>query len=270
MIRPLSTAFREDVDARARKVLVIVMICASLMSLFHRSSAASSFRAWALSPFEPVLVFSGAVRSALVESTGHRSLGASDHDLRARLSVAEVEAANLANELNSLRSTLALPLKSRTRGVVADITGVAGGYNHQSMMLSRGSSHRVKRGAAVLAAVDDEVALIGRVIESGPTNSKALTLVDPAFRSAAKIGEHGGFLISGTSDGRVRLDFVPRDFAVEPGDKVYTSDEGTLFPAGLLIGEVTEVLPGPGVFSEIIVEPAVSLAEIRYAWIVQS
>jgi rod shape-determining protein MreC len=58
--------------------------------------------------------------------------------------------------------------------------------------------------------------------------------------------------------------FFSRDADVRVGDEVLTSGVGSVYPAGLLIGYVTEVyVPQPGLVKECYVRPAVDFAHLE-------
>lgn len=267
MIRPLSTGYRDDTDARARKILIWVIAFSIVASALHRSSAVITARAWLIAPLQPLLTFSGTFRSGLVESLENkRVLGKMETADGAKLSVALSEVDALRKELDQLKRTAGLPLSTSTTGTVAAIIAEISTPFQKSLTFNKGTMDGIRRGAIVLSA--DGV--VGRIVEAGPKSSKARTILDPAFRVAAEIDDHAGFVLFGagaSGPGTAKIDFVPRDIFIRPGARVVTGKEGTLFPAGLLLGHVKSVAPGEGVFADVTVEPAVSAASLRYVWI---
>ncbi len=63
--------------------------------------------------------------------------------------------------------------------------------------------------------------------------------------------------------GEVVLEKVMSDEAVQPGDRVLTSGGDQIFPKGLPVGTVTKVSPGPELFLNIRVKPAVNLSRLE-------
>lgn len=274
MIRPLDTGFREDVDARARSLMAAAVVIALVGSLAHRLPFSASWRAWLLAPFRPALVLAGGLQSALVDSFSGReaACGAavartSETSLVER-SMLAARAASLERELNQLRSTIDLPAVMPVRGTVATVTVGIAGTGGRTLLIDKGTAVDVKIGSIVMAAVGDRAAVVGRVVEAGPTVAKVMTVLDPACRVSASLRGASGYVFSGAPDRELaRLEFVPRDQEVAAGDEIVTSEDGTIFPEGLLLGRVKSIEPGGTVFHEILVEPAVSMEHLRYVWV---
>lgn len=90
--------------------------------------------------------------------------------------------------------------------------------------------------------------LVGVVYETGLNYSKVRSILDPETQVSATVsrtrnnGVTGGTL-SLAQEGKLKLGFLSRDGGAEVGDMVITSGMGGIYPAGLLIGEIEEVLP---------------------------
>ena len=90
--------------------------------------------------------------------------------------------------------------------------------------------------------------LVGVVYETGLNSSKVRSILDPETQVSATVsrtrnnGVTGGTL-SLAQEGKLKLGFLSRDGGAEAGDMVITSGMGGIYPAGLLIGEIEEVLP---------------------------
>ena len=89
---------------------------------------------------------------------------------------------------------------------------------------------------------------VGVVYETGLNYSKVRSILDPETQVSATVsrtrnnGVTGGTL-SLAQEGKLKLGFLSRDGGAEAGDMVITSGMGGIYPAGLLIGEIEEVLP---------------------------
>ncbi len=59
------------------------------------------------------------------------------------------------------------------------------------------------------------------------------------------------------------VEYIDQWSDVQIGDEVVTSGLGGVFPAGLTIGKVSEVLPLIGGFKRVLVRPAVPLGRVR-------
>jgi rod shape-determining protein MreC len=70
-------------------------------------------------------------------------------------------------------------------------------------------------------------------------------------------------VLRGTALGEVVLEKVMSDETVQPGERVVTSGGDQIFPKGLPVGTVTKVSPGPELFLNIRVRPAVDLSRLE-------
>lgn len=95
--------------------------------------------------------------------------------------------------------------------------------------------------------------------------AKVLLLQDEDFYAAVYARESGeeGLLSGGTN--ALKLQYLPLLSKLKAGEAIYTSPSSRLFPAGILVGEVTEVESGDGFRTALNarVEPAVDAASIR-------
>ena len=91
------------------------------------------------------------------------------------------------------------------------------------------------------------MAVVGRISESGPDMSKVLLITDANSELAAMVQrsrEKG--VIAGTGKRVLLLKYLSPTADLEIGDLIITSGMGRIFPAGLVIGSVEEVLRGVG------------------------
>lgn len=255
MISTFESGYREDADARARRLLICVVVLSVALSAAERLPAVSKFRESLIAPLQPALILTGAFRSALLHSFSGGVAETPDYR-SARI-------ASLEKELNDLRATIGLsPLPSK-KAIVAGVVGRAGTL----LVLEKGRESGITEGDIVLASAEGGAHVVGRVVETARGTSKVRAMIDPSSRIAAKLDDHGGFILSGLGR-EAQLDYVMREIEVEPGDKIFTSEEGTLFPAGLLLGCVSSIDAGEGNFQKVTVAPAVSFDALRYVSVI--
>ena len=95
--------------------------------------------------------------------------------------------------------------------------------------------------------VDVEMNLVGRVIETGSTDSMVLPLLHEGFTVACKVNVVNGasMLVSGDAslkhDGLCLVTRIDSGATLEPGTEIVTSGEGGLFPEGIPVGTIVEV-----------------------------
>ncbi|QMU58330.1 MAG: rod shape-determining protein MreC [Boseongicola sp.] len=135
-------------------------------------------------------------------------------------------------DLNRVRLDPALTVV--TGQVLAD----SGSPFRQSLLLNVGSARDgIKDGWAVT----DGLGLVGRISGVGRNSSRVLLLTDSASRVPVTIQPSGQkSMLSGDNSSLPYLDFIEVPEEVRPGDRVVSSGDGGVFPAGLLVGSVVQ------------------------------
>ncbi len=124
------------------------------------------------------------------------------------------------------------------------ITGKNPGNWFNTMTIDKGSAH----GIDVNMAVVTDKGLIGRVTDVGKSWSKVRTIIDGQSSVSAIIERtRDNGMVKGNNtltfeDGLCRMINLPLDSDVVVGDRVITSGLGEIFPKGIYIGEVVEVI----------------------------
>jgi rod shape-determining protein MreC len=133
-------------------------------------------------------------------------------------------------DLNRVRLDPALTVV--TGQVLAD----SGSQFRQSVLLNVGGARDgIKDGWAVT----DGLGLVGRISGVGDRSSRVLLLTDNTSRVPVTIQPSGQrAILSGDNSLLPALDFIEDPEEVRPGDRVISSGDGGVFPAGLLVGNV--------------------------------
>lgn len=133
-------------------------------------------------------------------------------------------------DLNRVRLDPALTVV--TGQVLAD----SGSPFRQSVLLNVGGARDgIKDGWAVT----DGLGLVGRVSGVGDKSSRVLLLTDNTSRVPVTIQPSGQrAMLSGDNSILPVLDFIEDPEEIRPGDRVISSGDGGVFPAGLLVGNV--------------------------------
>ncbi|MBR3603997.1 MAG: rod shape-determining protein MreC [Elusimicrobiaceae bacterium] len=111
-----------------------------------------------------------------------------------------------------------------------------------SVIIDKGTSAGVQERAAAIALKDGVPVLVGVVIECAENTAKVLLLQDEDFSAAvyALPSKEEG-LISGSGSGLLKMQYLSVLSQLQKGEKVYTSSSSTIFPSGILVGEVEQV-----------------------------
>lgn len=119
------------------------------------------------------------------------------------------------------------------------ITGVvladSGSPFRQSVLLNVGARDGIVEGWATM----DGIGLVGRVSGVAQNTSRVIMVTDASSRIPAVIQPSGQrAIVAGDNSAAPPIDFLENPDLVRPGDRVVTSGDGGVFPAGLLMGQV--------------------------------
>lgn len=136
--------------------------------------------------------------------------------------------------LNAMSDPLVLPITAR-------VIGDSGGPFVRTLLLSAGTRDGVRVGQAVVGPLG----LVGRVSEVGRKSARVLLLTDLNSRVPVILqrSRHKGILV-GDNSASPKLEFLPTNATVAAGDRVVTSGDGAMLPAGRPIGIVSSVTEG--------------------------
>ena len=187
--------------------------------------------------------------------------------------IREAEAAVEENEL--LHQLLDLTRKRRdlTDFEACMVTEHAVSNWTSSMTLNKGTSLGIEVGDCVIDSCGN---LVGTIDEAGTNWSTVLTLVDTdtslgaqVFRTKDLGVAQGDFSLM--RQNRLRLDYLPADCALLPGDVVVTSGLGGYYPSGLVIGSVEVVQKDDsGASSYAILAPEADLDSLTEVFVIKS
>ena len=138
-------------------------------------------------------------------------------------------------DLNNVR------LDPRLTFVTGVVMADSGSPFRQSVLLNVGARDGIVDGWAAM----DGIGLVGRISGTGATTARVLLLTDAASSIPAIIQPSGQTaLIRGDNTAAPVVDFLENPDMVRPGDRVISSGDGGVFPAGLLIGQVAAAPSG--------------------------
>ena len=140
------------------------------------------------------------------------------------------------------------PFIEQARGVLYDVTAPV--YE----VLARPLDWADDVGDSVQGLIDiygenvDARGLVGRVIAAGHDSSRVLLLEDLNSRIPVMIEPYGvKAILTGTNLGDPRLEFLPVNTTLNPGDRVVTAGDGGLLPPGIPVGVVAGLSDDPRV-----------------------
>lgn len=135
--------------------------------------------------------------------------------------------------------------KVRLDPMLTHVTGVvladSGSPFRQSVLLNVGARDGIQDGWATM----DGIGLVGRISGVGERSARVILLTDANSRVPVTVrpsGQRG--ILSGDNSSLPALEFLEDPGAISPGDRVVTSGDGEVFPAGLLVGQVARDAEG--------------------------
>ncbi len=175
----------------------------------------------------------------------------------------EVERAN-----TRLRDLLDFQRQRPNQYLPAEIIGKDPSPWFKSVVIDKGSAEGVRKGLPVVISKG----IVGMVTETWFHYAKVLLIIDQNSAVDAIIQQsRARGIVKGKSADRCRLDYVLRKHRIEVGDTVISSGLDGVFPKGLRIGEVSNVIPADsGVFQEVIITPFVDFNRMEEVLVVIS
>lgn len=150
----------------------------------------------------------------------------------------QAAAKRMEAENASLKRLLHVVPAKKSSYVTVHLVSDFGGPYAQSALINGG----VAQGIAIDQAVINEDGLVGRVIETGETSARVLLLGDINSRVPV-MTEHSRerSMLTGTNGRLPVLNYLPAHNAINVGDRIVTSGDGGIFPAGIPVGVVASI-----------------------------
>lgn len=130
-----------------------------------------------------------------------------------------------------------------------------------SIIIDKGLANGIKQNMAVMSTRG----LVGRVVEAGKNSSKVLLITDPNLRVGITIrrNRQGGVMV-GRPGGRCKVIYISIDSDAKVGDKIITAGFGSVFPKGILIGDIEKVGKEEGrLYKYAIIKPSQDLSKLE-------
>lgn len=258
-------------------IVALVIFAAAVLALLSigpqatRTIQASFFQV--ISPF--LKTGSGLERQITSVRTGLKSLQELERDNAAlRVENRSLKATNEAlrdveHEVNRLRHALAYRERSLFRLVPAEIVSRDSSTWWRTATINRGQ----EEGLAPEMPVLTDEGLVGRITTVGENISVVLLVSDENCRVAANVEgtrEQGivtGERVAGSLAPLLDLNYLSKQAELKPGQRVYTSGVGGVFPSRLFVGTV-KTFQVRALDSQAKLAPAVDLARLEDVFVV--
>lgn len=230
-----------------------------------------------LSPVQNFFSFLGEkVQGSLTYFQDTKALKKENDELKAKVDKLEDENRTLqryAEENKSLREALNLKDQFKDYDYVGgNIIAKDLGNWFNIFTIDRGGND----GVTVDSPVITSKGLVGSVTETAPLTAKVLSIIDVDSTVSAIIAKTGDVVkVSGDlnlkNQGLCRMDYIPLGLDLEVGDQVQTSGVGGIYPRGILIGKVKQVIQANNELNRYaIIEPAVDFKRLQEVFVLKS
>ncbi|TGD43450.1 rod shape-determining protein MreC [Pseudotabrizicola sediminis] len=235
----------EDFSRPLRRVLVGILVL-SLLGLFLLwridSPRVERFRAALIDrvvpSFDWVMTPITTAADMVEQFQSYASLHAQNQDLRRELQQMKAwkEAALQLEQQNArLLDLNQVRLDPKLTHVTGQVLADSGSPFRQSVLINVGARDGILDGWATM----DGIGVVGRISGVGERTSRVILLTDTNSRVPVTVQPSGQkALLSGDNTALPPLEFLEQSDVVRPGDRVISSGDGGMFPAGLLVGQV--------------------------------
>jgi rod shape-determining protein MreC len=249
---------------KKNRIIQVLALFLAVILVVLISSAAQSVRisitdtsAPLLKGFHSFFCFIGSITPFAAIREENRALN-SRIDLLTRMA----EEAKAINDENArLRNLLDFRKAIPFTTIPAQVIGRDPSNWSNSLIIGKGSLSGIKTNMAVMSTRG----LVGRIVEAGKISSKALLITDPNLKVGVLIRRNRqGGVLTGSPGGRCKIIYISLDSDVKPGDKVMTAGFGSVFPKGILIGEIERVGREEGrLYKYAILKPSQDLSRLE-------
>lgn len=192
-----------------------------------------------------------------------RDVRAENEALRAEMNSLQVELQAeraRAERADAYRSLLQLRARVPLETTGAEIIAAGVSPEFRTVTIDKGGLDGVVADQAVVAPAG----VVGRVTQPGARAALVQLIIDRNAAAGALVERtriQG--IVVGVGDGTLRMDFAPTTGDVVTGDVIVTSGIDGIYPEGFVLGTVTRVARGDGLYHDIAVQPAVDFSRLE-------
>lgn len=196
---------------------------------------------------------------------------------RLKAHVAELEEeyreyTDISEENSRLRSLLSLSERhSDYKFETANIISWTASNHSSSFIINKGTSAGLELYQGV---VTENGYLVGQITQIDSSSATVTTILDSTSSIGAIINETGETaIVNGDftlfQDGLVKLSYLQHDTRVSSGNTIITSGKGGVYPQGLVIGHVGDVVNSPsGLDVYATVTPAAEIKDLTHIFVI--
>jgi rod shape-determining protein MreC len=274
---------------RSTRLLVVVLVSISLavITLDYRQGSSGPLAGIgrgalaAMAPLQKAVTtatrpigefFSGLTRLPSLERD-NQQLRQENDQLRAQIQ----RQAYVQQQTQQLQDLLGLKQSLAPPTVPALVIGNGLSNFSWTVTIDVGSADGVARDDPVIAGSAVGPELVGKVVQVTPISSEVQLIIDRDSAVAGRLTlSHETGLVIGQGEGDLRMTLVNPDTVIQGDETVVTqgyqvNGQQGLFPPGLVIGQVSHVIPGTSDLQEFVtVRPAVDFSALEFVLVMQT
>ena len=218
--------------------------------------------------FKPLLIAAGSA-ARLVSQTGQNLvyfLNAFRDQEKIQARITELESRLLTfeesrRENERLQKLLDFRASLPAKGIAARVIGWDPSPWRKTLVLDKGKGQGIRKDMAVVV----KEGLAGRILDAGPSASRALLLTDPDARVSALADQsRAQGVVSGNGTSGLNMIYLELESGAAVGEMVLTSGIGGVYPKGLAIGKITSLgRASDGLHLEAHLEPFVKFSKLE-------
>jgi rod shape-determining protein MreC len=154
----------------------------------------------------------------------------------------------IAEEYDELSKLLDLKKIENTKSIFANISAREPGEWYQWLIIDKGKNANLRKDLPVLIFNKNKCALcaMGKIVEVYKSSAKVSLITNSICELPVEIKNKGiSCLLEGINSNLIKITYIPSNSDVKPGDEIVISELSSVFPKGILVGVIKEVMAKP-------------------------
>lgn len=258
------------------RVMVFSLLSIVLMVSDARWQYLGQVRQIGMTVMQPLYWMATRPEAVYQQVTGYFSAHSSLSQQLAQLQKQSLQQAAQLQNLNSLqqendhlRGLLELPERVHFSVMPTQIITLLNNHFSHRVVIDRGTQQGVSAGQAVI----DQFGVLGQVTRAYAHSSEVTLLTDNEFAVPIQVERNGLRAVAfGIGHrGHITLPYLPANVDLQLGDRLLTSGLDGVYPAGLMVAEITQVkVSNNSPFAVVYAKPLAGVHNFRQVLLVQA
>ncbi len=263
-------------NSRLLTLGVLILVALALVSAGVQAGPLRPLVTAVMAPISPLarLLTGGATaaRDLSAPPEDYDALQARSRELEAtvaRLQVEIVRLREIERDYYRLSGLVSYAAENPDQGLVtADVIARDTSSYLRWIIINRGTRDGVTPGNPVIS----DLGLVGRVEDAAANAAWVRLVIDQGSLVNARLqNARAEGTVVGQLQGSLRMELIPQEALIEPGDLVLTSGLGGAFPANIVIGQVSSVRKQPAaLFQDAEIRPTVDFNQLELVSVIIS